>query len=97
MKAVAGGACGEQGDDPLDLPPAAEMLDIADLAAAVGARGGLAGGIVAEARDKIGRIGGRRAVWKVDVGLQRFFPLSLLCPLYQRRLAKRRSAMLNGR
>lgn len=96
MQAVPGAAVGEQKDQSLDLPPAAEMVDIADLAAAVGARRRLAGGMDAEARDQLGRFGRRRAVGKMDVagqGFPRFFGGP---PTYSRAIAKSPTAMLNA-
>ena len=57
-------------DHALDLPPAAEMEDVAELAAAIGARRRLAGGIFAEARDQFGRVGRRRPVGKMDMKMQ---------------------------
>ena len=60
----------EQQDHPLDLPPAAEMVDIAELAAALGARRRLAGGEFAEASDQVRGVGRRGAVGKVDISGQ---------------------------
>lgn len=89
MKGVAVRAGGEQQDHPLDLPPAAEMDDIADIAAAVGARRRFVGGVDAEARDEVGRIGCRRAVRKMDVLLHRFPRFSLIDEsTYRRGLSK---------
>jgi len=42
----------EQQDQPLDLAPVAEMDEIAEVAAALGARGGLQPGLVAEIGDQ---------------------------------------------
>ena len=61
---------GEQHDEPLDLAPPAEVDHVAELAAAIGTRGGLAGGVNAEMRDQLGRVDGRRGIGKMDVGLQ---------------------------
>lgn len=63
-------ACGQDQDQALDLAPAAEMVDIADLAAPAGAGRGLARRVGAEAGDQFGRVGGGRAVGQVDVELQ---------------------------
>ena len=72
MKRVTVRAGGEQEDHPLDLTPATEMDDVAHIAAAIGARGCLVGGMDAETRDQIGRVGCRRAIRKMDVLLHRF-------------------------
>lgn len=57
----------EQDDHPLDLPPAAEMDHVSDVAAVRGAAGGLVGGMDAEPSDQIGRVGYRRAVRQMDM------------------------------
>ena len=59
----------EQQDQALDLPPAAEMEDVAEVAAAVGAKRRLARRIFAEAGHQIGRVGCRRPVGKVNMKL----------------------------
>ncbi len=46
-----------QFDHPHDLAPAAEMDEIAEVAASVGAQGGLRSGIFAETLDKLRRLG----------------------------------------
>jgi hypothetical protein len=62
----------KQHDQPLDLPPAAEMDDIAEIAAAVRARGGLAGSEIAKPRDQLGSLGRGGAVGQMNVIFQRF-------------------------
>ena len=62
----------EQHDQPLDLPPAAEMDDIAEIAAAVCARGGFARSEIAEPRDQLGSLGRGGAVGQMNVIFQRF-------------------------
>ena len=54
-------------DRTLDLPPAAEMEDVAEGAALVGAVGGLRDGIFAVAGDQLGRFLERFAVGDMDV------------------------------
>ena len=72
MDRTAAQRAGEEQDQALDLPPAAEVDDIAELAASAGARRRLAGGVNAEARDQLGRVGRGRAVGEVDMGVQGF-------------------------
>jgi hypothetical protein len=60
-------------DDPFDLAPAAEVDDIAQLAASVGARGRFADGMNAEAIDQLGRFGNGRAIRHVDI-IEQSFP-----------------------
>ena len=74
------GTLGEQLDHPADLPPAAEMNDIAPLAAERGARFRLAGGMIAESRDQFRRVDGCRPVGKMDMRLQGWFRLSVRIP-----------------
>lgn len=64
----------QQGDHPSDLPPATEVDDVAALTARVGPRRRLGDGMVAEARDQVGRLGCRRAVGEMDVRLQGLHP-----------------------
>lgn len=47
---------GKEQDQPLDLPPMAEMDMVADVQAAIRARSGLINGIVAEQRHEFGGI-----------------------------------------
>lgn len=67
-------------DRALDLPPAAEVDDIPQAPAAVGALGGLRAGIFAEPVDQLRRLGESRAVLDMDVVTQpnprSFFSLS---------------------
>ena len=72
MYGLACGTGGEQQDHSLDLAPAAEMLDMAALTAAVRSRCGFARGKVAEARDQVGGLGRRRTIGQMDVKVQRF-------------------------
>lgn len=54
-------------DRPLDQPPAAEVDQIAEAAAAIGARCGLARGMLAEQGNEIGRVVECGAVGDMDV------------------------------
>lgn len=47
----------EQFDQPADFPPAAEMDEIAEVPASVGANGGLRPGMFAETLDELRRLG----------------------------------------
>lgn len=67
MDRVGAPACRQKLDQPLDLPPPAEVEQVAELGAAVGARRGLACGQLAEPRDQLGRLGRRRPVGKMDI------------------------------
>jgi hypothetical protein len=60
----------EHVDHPPDLAPAAEMDDVAEVAAAAGAKRGLGARIGAEAGDELGRIVKRGAVGEMDVTAQ---------------------------
>lgn len=57
-------------DGTLDLPPAAEVNDVAEIPAAVGTKLRLAHGMIAETLDQIGRVGQGRAVVHVDMTVQ---------------------------
>ena len=84
---------GEDRDDPFDLPPAAEMDDIAQLAASVRARRRLADRVDSEAIDQFRRLGDRRPVGHMDMVLQSFprlFFKSSQRPLAKRAFRKRR-------
>ena len=78
MKASAAAVRAEQNDHPLDLPPAAEMNDVAELPASVGAGRRFARGMGAETGDQLGRVGRRRAVGQVNMIVQGF-PQPLVC------------------
>ena len=54
-------------DRPLDLPPVAEMEDVAERAAAIRPIGRLDHGQLAENRDQLGRLGQSRAVGDMDM------------------------------
>ena len=84
MDRVFGPIGREQQDQPLDLPPAAEMGNIAKVATPIGARRRLAGGKVAETRDQLRGLGRGCAVGQMDVIFQRF-PLILLFAWSSRR------------
>ena len=58
---------GEQDDHPLDLPPAAEVHDIADIAAVRCPRRGFVSRMDAEAGDQIGGIARRRPIGQVNM------------------------------
>ena len=60
----------DQLDHPGDLAPAAEMDDVAEVAAAAGAKRRLGAGIGAEAGDEVGGVGKRGTVGKMDVTVQ---------------------------
>jgi hypothetical protein len=62
----------EQVDGTLGLAPAAEVEDVAEVAASVGALGRLAPRFGAEADDEIGRVGKGGAVGDGEIGLQSF-------------------------
>src|SRR5690348_5145657 len=93
---VGGAQRREQLDHPLDLAPAAEMNDVAEIPAAVGPRRGFAGGVNAEAGDELGRVGRGRRVGEIDL-VQRF-PRAFLLPRHNSPplLSKGPTAMLNG-
>ncbi len=71
MQGEAGTCVLEQGDQTLDLPPAAEVDQIAGIAAAVCAIGGFAGSILAQPIDQLAGVGDRAGIGKVNVMLQR--------------------------
>lgn len=54
-------------DGALDLPPAAEMNDVAERAAAVGALGGLELRQLAKSGDEISRVGKHRAIFNMNM------------------------------
>ena len=54
-------------DRPLDLPPVAEMEDVAERAAAIRSIGRFDHGQLAENRDQLGRLGQSRAVGDMDM------------------------------
>ena len=60
----------QQGDQPLDLAPTAEVDEIADVAAAPGALRRLGRGMLAEGRDEFRRVGKGRAVGEMNLLLQ---------------------------
>ena len=60
----------QQLDQPLDLPPAAIMDDVAKVAAAVRARRRFIRREAAELRDEVGRVGDGGGIGKVDVQVQ---------------------------
>jgi hypothetical protein len=97
VEGLAAPARGEQQDQALDLAPAAKVHDIAEIAAAVGARRGLACGMVAEARDQLGRVGGGPGIGQVDVKLQRFPRSFAFEPPSRCSLSKAVTRMLNAR
>lgn len=70
MDRVGAPARRQKGDQAFDLPPAAEVDDVAKLAASVGARGRLACGKFAEAGHQLGGLDRRGAVGKMDVERQ---------------------------
>ena len=57
-------------DQPLDLPPAAIVNDIPEIAASAGARRRLVRREAAELLDELGRLGGRGGVGNVNVKVQ---------------------------
>ena len=59
MDGAANLVAAQRGDHALDLAPVAKVSDIADVAAALGARGRFEPGVVAEAFDQLGGIGQR--------------------------------------
>jgi hypothetical protein len=61
MDGAANLVAAQRCDNPLDLPPVAETHDIAGIAAVVGARRGLVGGVVAEPGEKLGGVGQRHS------------------------------------
>ena len=68
----------DQLDHPRDLAPAAEMDEIAEVAAAVGAQGGFGPGMDAETLDQLRRLdvgGGREGCV-----LEQAFPQGIRCP-----------------
>ena len=67
MHSVGDRVVREHEDDLLDQAPAGEMDDIAMVPAAVGAKLRLRPRILAEARDKLGRVLECGAVWNMDV------------------------------
>lgn len=52
---------GQSCDHPFDLPPVTKARDIAEIAAALGPRGGLESGVVAETLDQLVGVGEREA------------------------------------
>ena len=59
----------EEGDDPFDLPPAAEVDEIAEIAAARRPQRRFGDGMLAEAGHKLGRVGERRPVGDMNLML----------------------------
>ena len=67
-------------DHPRDLAPAAEMDEVADVAAAVGAQRGLVAGKGAETFDQLRRVGEGGGF---EGGLaKQTFPLGIWCPVF---------------
>ncbi len=68
----------EREDHPLDFAPAAEMDDVAEIAATAGPAACLGNGMVAEMGQEIRRLGKRAAAGDVDVVTQNTPRLVLL-------------------
>ncbi len=65
----------QDGNDPFDLPPAAEVDDIAKLPASVGSRCRLADRMNPVTIDQLGGLDGRRSVGKMNMDAQHSTPL----------------------
>ena len=68
-------------DHPLDFAPAAEMDDVAEIAASAGAAPGFRDGMVAEMLQEIRRLGKCEAAGSVDVVTQENPPACALQPV----------------
>lgn len=76
MDCAFGAVGGKDRDDSFDLPPAAEVDDVAQFPASVGARGGFAQGVNAVAVDKVGRVGDCGSIRQMNMVEQKLSPPS---------------------
>jgi hypothetical protein len=74
----------EREDHPLDFAPAAEMDDVAEVAATAGAAPGFGYGMVAEILQEIRRLGKGAAAGGVNVVTQENPPACAVQPSYRR-------------
>ncbi len=74
MEGLAGPSRVEARDQPLDLPPAAIVDNVAEAAAHSRTPGGLARGVAAEAADEVGRFRDGGRVGKMDMIVQEEAP-----------------------
>lgn len=70
MEGAGDGLVAEHRDHSSDLPPAAEVDDVADVPARARPPGGLRAGMIAEALDKLARVGQGKPAGEMNVVAQ---------------------------